>query len=154
MKIYLARHGDYENGSDDFTRGLSEKGRADINAVAEAPIERGVNIQRTIHSGKLRAQQTAEILADRLMPASILVQVDGISPDDQPDAFIAEKFSDLTADTLIVGHLPFMGRMVSQLLTGNPDQSPQNFEAGTVVCMEQNNAGVWTKVWTIHPSGF
>lgn len=152
MKIYLARHGDYENGNDDFTRGLSEKGRADINAVAEALVEKGVNIQHAIHSGKLRAQQTAEILADRLMQASVIAQVDGLNPDDQPDVFIVENLAGLPADTLVVGHLPFMGRMVSQLLTGDPDRSLQNFEAGTVVCMEQTPAGVWSRVWEVNPS--
>ena len=151
MKIYLARHGDYENGPDDFTRGLSKKGRADIAAVAGALKEKGVNIHKTIHSGKLRAQQTAEILADFLMPATVLDKIDGLNPDDQPDSFVAEHFSDLPADTLIVGHLPFMGRMVSLLLTGNPDQSPQNFQAGTVVCVEQTGSGAWTRHWTINP---
>ncbi len=152
MKIYLARHGDYLNGNDDFTRGLSERGRRDIAAVANALKEKGVTIHRTIHSRRLRAQQTAEILADTLMSSSVLDMVEGITPNDEPDEFIAETFAKLPTDTIVVGHLPFMGRLVSLLLTGDADKSPDNFEAGTVVCMEQTDNSKWTKLWTVHPS--
>lgn len=152
MRLYLARHGDYVSASDDFGRVLSERGRRDIAAIARAMADKGVTISTTLHSGKIRAQQTAEILADALMPASIISMIDGIRPDDDPIAFEASHFGSLADDTLIVGHLPFMGRMVSQLLTGDADRSPHQFEAGTVVCLEERDDGKWSKLWAIHPS--
>ena len=144
MIIYLARHGDYLNGNDDFTRGLSERGRTDVAAVAREMKSKGVQIRATLHSGKLRAQQTAEILADELMVSSIISLADGLAPNDDPVAFEALQFPALASDTLIVGHLPFMGLMVSHLL--------EAFEAGTVVCLEQAEDGKWSKRWALHPS--
>jgi len=152
MIIYLARHGDYLNGTDDFTRGLSERGRDDIEAIAHALGTKGVSVCVALHSGKLRAQQTAEILADNLMVASVVTQVDGLNPNDDPVAFELERFPALASETLIVGHLPFMGRLVSRLLTGDEDRSPEAFEAGTVVCLEQDQGGKWSKLWAVHPS--
>jgi len=152
MIIYLARHGDYLNGSDDFTRGLSERGRTDVAAVAEEMKNRDVLIRATLHSGKLRAQQTAEILADELMSSSVISLAEGLTPNDDPVAFEMQYFPTLAPETLIVGHLPFMGLLVSHLLTGDPGRSPEAFEAGSVVCLEQAEDGKWTKLWTLHPS--
>ena len=152
MIVYLARHGDYLNGDDDFSRGLSDRGRFDIAAIAEDMKSRGVQISETLHSGKLRAQQTAEILADALMTSSVISAVDGLQPNDDPSVFELQHFPTLASETLIVGHLPFMGSMVSLLLTGNPEASPEAFEAGTVVCLEQGEDGKWSKRWVVHPS--
>ncbi|MGW8247577.1 MAG: phosphohistidine phosphatase SixA [Acidiferrobacterales bacterium] len=152
MIIYLARHGDYLNGNDDFTRGLSERGRADIAAVARSMKTKGVQVSATLHSGKLRAQQTAEILADELMPSSVISLAEGLAPNDDPVAFEMLHFPTLASETLIVGHLPFMGLMVSHLLTGDPDRSPEAFEAGTVVCLERVGDEKWSKRWVLHPS--
>lgn len=152
MIIYLARHGDYLNGNDDFTRGLSERGRTDIAAVAREMMNKGVRVRATLHSGKLRAQQTAEILADALMPSSVISLAEGLAPNDSPVAFEVQRFPALESETLIVGHLPFMGLLVSHLLTGDPDKSPEAFEAGTVVCLNQSDDGNWLKRWAIHPS--
>ena len=152
MIIYLARHGDYLDGTDDFTRGLSERGRSDIAGVAREMKNKGVHVRTTLHSGKLRAQQTAEILADELMPSSVISVVEGLTPNDDPVSFELQHFPTLASRTLIVGHLPFMGLLVSHLLTGDPERSPEAFEAGTVVCLEQAADGKWTKLWTLHPS--
>jgi len=152
MIIFLARHGDYLNGNDDFTRGLSERGRRDIAGVAREMQNKGVHVRATLHSGKLRAQQTAEILADELMPSSIISVAEGLMPNDDPVSFELQHFTDLVSGTLIVGHLPFMGLLVSHLLTGDPGRLPEAFEAGTVVCLEQAGNGKWTKMWAVHPS--
>jgi len=152
MIIYLARHGDYVNGNDDFTRVLSARGRAEISAMAEELKNRGVHIRATLHSGKIRAQQTAEILADALMTSSVISMVDGLTPNDDPAEFETEHFPNLVNSSLIVGHLPFMGLMVSLLVTGDAERQPEAFEAGTVVCMEKAENGKWTRNWALHPS--
>ena len=152
MIIYLARHGDYLNGNNDFTRGLSDRGRNDIAAVAKEMKNKGAHVRATLHSGKLRAQQTAEILADELMLSSIISVAEGLMPNDGPVAFEMQYFSTLASETLVVGHLPFMGLLVSHLLTGDPERAPEAFEAGTIVCLEQAGNGKWSKRWVVHPS--
>lgn len=152
MIIYLARHGDYLNGNDDFTRGLSDRGRSDIAAVAREMKNKGVHVRATLHSGKLRAQQTAEIMADELMPSSVISVAEGLAPNDDPVSFELQYFPTLASGTLVVGHLPFMGLLVSHMLTGDTERAPEAFEAGTVVCLEQGGDGKWSKRWAIHPS--
>lgn len=152
MKLYLARHGDYLNGADDFARVLSERGRQDIENIARVMRDKGISVQTAFHSGKMRAQQTAEILADALMPSSIISMVDGINPEDDPLAFQITHLDSLPDESLVVGHLPFMGKMVSQLITGDAERSPASFEAGTVVCMERSEDDKWARLWTISPS--
>ena len=152
MIIYLARHGDYLNGNNDFTRGLSDRGRNDIAAVAKEMKNKGAHVRATLHSGKLRAQQTAEILADELMLSSIISVAEGLMPNDDPVAFEMQHFPALASETLVVGHLPFMGLLVSHLLTGDPGRAPAAFEAGTVVCLEQAGDGKWSRRWVVHPS--
>jgi phosphohistidine phosphatase len=152
MRLYLARHGDYINAADDFGRVLSERGRREIQAVANALSKKNVTLSNTLHSGKMRAQQSAEIFADTLMPSSIISMVEGLRPEDDPTTFEAAQFASIEDGTMIVGHLPFMGRMVSHLLTGDADRDPHVFEAGTVVCLERGENGKWSKSWALHPS--
>ena len=85
------------------------------------------------------------------MPATTLDAIAGINPEDDPQAF-AETLATLEPDTLVVGHLPFMGYMVSLLTTGDMRRSPENFEPGTVACLERADHGKWKKLWVIHPS--
>ena len=75
-----------------------------------------VKVSLIRQSGKKRARQTAEILADALNPASGVAEVGGLKPLDDVAAVAAAI--DAAANTMLVGHLPFMERMTSFLVTG------------------------------------
>ena len=67
MDLYLVRHGKAEQGiADDAARRLTDKGRKAVQRVARRLAEAGVQIDRIEHSGLVRAQETAEILAEGL----------------------------------------------------------------------------------------
>jgi len=67
MNLYLVQHAEAKRKEEDPERPLSEKGRVDIRKVA-VYIAGHINIKVSaiIHSGKTRARQTAEALAEYL----------------------------------------------------------------------------------------
>lgn len=66
MEIYLIQHARSKSKEEAPSRPLSDDGEATIERVAACALELGINLGRIYHSGKLRARQTAEILACKL----------------------------------------------------------------------------------------
>ncbi len=150
MKLYLAQHGEAETSEVDPERPLSGQGREDVQAMAALLASSGVRVERVWHSGKLRAQQTALILAGELLTAGKAEPIDGIRPNDPVEAFVADV-DVWEQDTLLVGHLPFMARLVSLLLTGNPQRDVVDYQPGSVACLERRDADAWVLAWMIRP---
>ena len=82
MRLYLVQHGDAIPERVDPERPLSAEGRRDVEAVARLLASAGTRAVRVAHSGKLRAQQTAEVLAAALAPAAVPAIVTGLNPND------------------------------------------------------------------------
>ena len=142
MKIYLVQHGEAVTKEVDPERPLTEQGKSDVQRIARALKDAGVEVKRVIHSGKLRAQQTAEILAIEIAPMLQLETSDLISPNDNPGAFDLQTDGGNT-DTMVVGHLPFMAKLVSHLVTGDDSQTLVAYQPGSVVCLELIEKDNW-----------
>lgn len=149
MKLYLMQHGDAVSKDVDPERPLSETGRKDVERLATFLSKTAFKPARIIHSGKTRAKQTAELLAAQTAPDSKLEASSGLSPKDEVKP-VAKQAKDWTEDTLIVGHLPFMGRMVAYLVSGDADREVVAYQPGSIVCVERNN-GDWRISWMIRP---
>ena len=81
-----------------------------------------MTVNRICHSGKLRARETAELLADGL-GIDDLVQLEGMTPMDDVGAFVG-RITD--PDVMYVGHLPHLDRLASVLVAGGrPLRHPQ-----------------------------
>jgi phosphohistidine phosphatase len=145
MKIYLVQHGEAAAKEVEPERPLTEQGMKDVQRIAEALKRAGVEVKRVIHSGKLRAQQTAEILAIEIAPKLQLETSDLINPNDNPVAF------DLQTDTVVVGHLPFMAKLVSHLVTGDESQTLVAYQPGSIVCLELIEKDNWQINWMLRP---
>ena len=103
------------------------------------------------HSGKDRARQTAEIFATALNPTEGLTDCEGINPLDDVTAFA--KRLDATANQMYVGHLPFMQRLVSYLMIGDPERVVIEFQNGGVVCLDHNfDNRCWIIKWNVVPN--
>ena len=152
MRLYLVQHGAAVDKDIDPQRPLSEQGVIDVKAIAGVLRHAGIRVERTWHSGKRRAEQTAEILATKVAKAAAVEPVDGISPND-PVAVFAEDADVWNQDTLVVGHLPFMARLVSLLTTGDPDQAVVSYAPGSVVCLERRDTS-WVLLWMLRPELF
>ena len=84
MKLYLVQHGLAQAKETDPDRPLTDEGKKDIDNLASFLQKAEINPDRVIHSGKLRARQTADILAGRLSPG-LAVEISGlINPNDDP----------------------------------------------------------------------
>ena len=150
MRLYLAQHGHALDKQDDPQRPLSETGERDVRQVAEQLGHASLQVARVWHSGKLRAEQTAKLLARQVLSQGRPEQIDGIAPNDPVGDFVAD--ADVwQEDTLVVGHLPFMGRLVSLLVTGDPDAECVQFTPGTVVCLERTSPERWVLLWMLRP---
>lgn len=149
MKLYLVQHGDSLSKEVDPKRPLSDLGKADIDQLSGFLIQAGVRAERVIHSGKLRAQQTAAILAAAIAPGVELETSGLMSPNDNPKAFDWQSDS-WDRDTLIVGHLPFMAKLVSHLLTEDEERLSVAFKPGSIICLEHDDAH-WLINWMVRP---
>lgn len=150
MKLYLVQHGEACDKAVDPERPLTERGRADMERLAGFLAQSGVRVERVLHSGKLRAQQSAECLAAVIAPGVELETSDLINPNDDPKAFDWQSGS-WDRDTLVVGHLPFMARLVSHLLLGTEGQPITAYEPGSMVCLQRDGDEVWRINWMLRP---
>ena len=150
MKLYLVQHGAAVPKEEDPDRPLSGTGRADVRNLAACLARAGVRASVILHSGKQRAAQTAELLAASVGAGEPPQTVAGIAPLD-PTAQFAARADQWTADTVVVGHLPFMGKLVSRLITGNEAMPIVAFRPGTAVCLEREEGGCWSIAWMIGP---
>lgn len=148
MTLYLVQHGLCLDKKIDLDRSLSDEGRAKIIQVAETAANAGIQLSTIYHSGKLRALQTAGVFYEHLKTTN-LDTVSGLSPLDSVKDFADQfKFPD---KTMIVGHLPFMERLTSYLITGNQDPIVVKFQNAGIVCLDQDKTDHWHLKWTIMP---
>jgi phosphohistidine phosphatase len=149
MKLYLMQHGDAVSKDVDPERPLSETGSKDVERLATFLSKTAFKPARIIHSGKTRARQTAELLAAQTAQDAKLEASSGLGPKDEIKP-VAKLARDWTEDTLIVGHLPFMGRMVAQLVSGDADNEIVAYLPGSMVCVERADSD-WRIAWMIRP---
>lgn len=150
MKLYLVQHGEALSKEQDSKRPLSKKGIDDIEHIGQFLRQAGIQVDRIIHSGKLRAEQTAKHIANNIKPGIELDVTGIINPNDSPEAFAWQSDS-WEDDTLIVGHLPFMTRLVSHLINNEEEPAMVAFQPGSIVCLERDEEKKWLIGWMIRP---
>ncbi|MES9845473.1 MAG: phosphohistidine phosphatase SixA [Candidatus Sedimenticola sp. 6PFRAG5] len=153
MKLYLVQHGEALSKEVDPDRPLSEQGKSDVQSIAAFLKQANIRVEQVFHSGKSRALETAEILSTALYSSGAVKRLEGINPNDDIAPF-AQSITTWKADSLVVGHLPFMSRVVSTLLIENTDQELVSYMPGSLVCLERNEAGQWRLAWMIRPELF
>jgi phosphohistidine phosphatase len=150
MVAYLVRHGEAKSEAENPHRPLSERGREGVERVARAVAKKGLGVNQIFHSDKVRARETAEILAFHLSPKSGMCEIKGLAPLDDPLIAKAE-LETAQSSLMLVGHLPHLGRLASLLVTGKPDVKTVDFTAAAVVCLSKQNGG-WIISWGLDPT--
>lgn len=150
MKLYLVQHGEAKPEEADPQRGLTDKGRRDVGKVAAFIKPLSLSVKTVWQSGKTRATQTAEILAPALAGSPQVTQHAGIAPMD-PVGPIAAEIAEIADDLMVVGHLPFMGKLTSLLAAGSEDADVVAFQQGGLVCLERDDKGAWRIRWMVAP---
>ena len=147
--VYLVRHGDAVAASENPARPLSRAGRAGVEQVARLARERQVEVSAICHSGILRAEETAEILAKHLFPSGGVKAISGLAPDDDPAVGKAEL--EAAADPIMfVGHLPYMARLAALLVRGDMEAAVVEFPPAAMVCCSRAGAQ-WKIEWQLAP---
>ncbi len=145
--LYLMQHGLTVDKNENPERPLSKQGIEQTEAIATQIHNTGVKIAAIFHSGKLRASQTAEIIASVLKIKSISA-TDYLSPNDDV-SLIADSLT--TESALYVGHLPHMEKLASYLVTGNAEQKMIRFQNSAILCLHKNESNYQVN-WYIAPS--
>ena len=117
MFLYVLRHGDAKPKNEDPERGLSDRGREEVETICAVFSKIEPKIDAIWHSGKTRAEQSAGILATNLKIGDRVCSRSGLNPNDPPSPLV-EKIERQGKNLVIVGHLPQLGKLVSLLLLG------------------------------------
>jgi phosphohistidine phosphatase len=129
---------------------LTEQGREDVRRLADFLDEAGIQVGQVLHSGKTRAERTAAILGEALLSTGKPQAHAGLAPND-PLEKLSPEIAFWSADTLIVGHLPYLGRLASLLLVSNPDRPLLAFQPGSMACLEKDAESQWVLAWMVRP---
>ena len=149
MRAYLVQHGEALPKAEHPDRPLSEKGAANVRKVGDFLYRHArIVVPEILHSGKLRAAETAELLA-RCLNAAYDVGPD-LQPNDDPGLWSAHLAA-RREDVMLVGHLPHLDRLASLLLCGDPERSVVRFRNAGVVCLECEGDGAWQLDWAVTP---
>jgi phosphohistidine phosphatase len=149
MEAYLVRHGQAKPETVDPAQPLCDRGRGEVERVARYAAALGLRVAEIRHSRKLRARQTAEILAAHLSPAGRLREVDGLAPGDDPAA-AREALEEAREPMMLVGHLPHLSRLASSLLVEDPGKEIVHFRNVSLACLART-AGGWKLEWVLTP---
>jgi phosphohistidine phosphatase len=151
MWLYLIQHGEAVANEEDQERPLSALGRAEVGRVADFVVRNCCGIATSTpvrHSGKLRAGQTAELIAATLhLPKP--EPADGLQPLDDPSLW-QKRLREMTSDLILVGHLPHLSKLAALLLCGAGAGEIIRFGMGGMVALKREN-DEWALHWQIIP---
>lgn len=148
MLLYLVRHGKAGGATTDAARPLTRYGRDEVARLARKAASRSVVVDEIRHSGRLRAAETATILAAELAPSTPPIEVDGLHPGDDVEIF-GYSLSDGSGSLMLVGHLPFMGYLTGFLLKGDADRAPVSFTTATMASLRRDGEE-WELLWVMN----
>lgn len=150
MRLYLVQHAKAEPKDVDPQRPLTEEGRQDIKKVAAFIKPLYLCVDYLWHSGKTRAAQTAEVLAEAIETRKQMAAREGLAPNDDVEA-VRDEIVSAQQDIMLVGHLPFVGKLASLLLSGSESSNIVAFKQGSIVCLNYSDENQWQINWMITP---
>jgi phosphohistidine phosphatase len=151
MELYLIQHGEAKSEVEDPERSLTASGEKEVMSVSKVALSLHIRPSKVYHSGKLRAKQTAEIIAGALkIPNPLIQSAQGLNPNDNIHPW-AERISKEEEDLMLVGHLPFLEKLTSFLLCGNENARLVWFRYGAIICLYQKEDKGWAVRWILTP---
>lgn len=150
MIIYLMQHGKCMTKEENPDRPLNHEGVRETNEMASVIKRFELKVDAIYHSPKVRAKETAELIIGAVHSNRGLVERDDLNPNDD-----VKKFRDLLIsegkDAIIIGHLPFLDRLVTFLLYENDDTGAVLFKNSGLLCLEQQEESHFALKWLITP---
>jgi len=151
MKLYLIQHGEAKSEVEDPERSLTPRGEKEVMSVSKVASGLHIMPSKVYHSGKLRAEQTAEIISSALkIPDPSVQSVRGLNPNDDIRPW-TERISKEKEDLMLVGHLPSLEKLTSFLLCGDENARLVLIRYGAIVCLDQKEDKGWAVRWVLTP---
>jgi len=150
MRLFLVQHAQAASKQTDPDRPLTEDGRRDIQKIAAFIKPLNLSVGYLWHSGKKRTAQTADALAEVVEIRTKMTAHEGLAPNDDVTV-IKNEIEAAQHDIMLVGHLPFLSKLASLLLTGSESASTVAFKNGGIVCMDCFDENQWHLNWMIIP---
>ena len=148
MNLYLLRHGiaveprtpGFETDSE---RPLIPKGERRLHSAAAAMKKLELTFDLVLSSPFLRARQTAEIVAGELKLKKRLEFFDGLVPGGSPRVLIhaLNELRPAPENILLVGHEPYLSRLISLLVSGSADAAAIEMKKGGLCKLEVAELG-------------
>jgi phosphohistidine phosphatase len=148
MELYLVQHGEAKPESEDPERPLTDRGTEAVRRIAAWAARIGVQVGQIRHSGKRRAEQTAALMGERLNPPKGVIVAEGLKPNDDPSP-LAEALRSEHESLMVVGHLPYLGRLASLLVVDDPDGGIIRFQQAGIVCLDRQEGEVGRPVGAV-----
>ena len=149
MEVYLVQHGEAKPEAIDPARPLTDHGREEVERVARRAAALHLHVAEIRHSDKLRARQTAAILAEQLSPSAGVREMEGLAPMDDPQKARIQVEA-AREPLMLVGHLPHLSRLASSLLTGDPAKEVIRFRNSAIISLVKAE-GRWLLQWILTP---
>ena len=130
-------------------RPLSDRGRVEIDMLAQRAAAAGAKPDVIWHSGKLRARQTAEAYWKHCNPLAAFAATRGLQPTD-PTNWIVDSIAGETRHILLAGHFPHLPRLLGRLTTGDAHADPGDFPLNGIVALEPIDRK-WIERWRLKP---
>ncbi|MCP3943639.1 MAG: phosphohistidine phosphatase SixA [Desulfobacteraceae bacterium] len=154
MALFLVQHGISAPRSADPQKGLSELGVEETKRIALVAKGYGIPVANVLHSGKKRAEQTAQIYHRALGVKTPMEEIAGINPLDDVRGFATRI--DSKTNWMVVGHMPFMEKLVSYLTAGSEESGVYLFQNSGIVCLDardgEGQEPDWFIKWTLNPN--
>lgn len=120
----------------DWERPLTKKGRDRIYKEATGLLALEISPDRIFTSPLLRAQQTAQVVAEVLKMGEALEEIRELAPDRSPQEVIRRLGTYQNIQRiLLIGHQPLLGETASYLLSGD-DKLEIRLKKGGLCCIE------------------
>lgn len=146
MTVYFIQHGICLKKDEDPAKPLSTIGKKETTLISQFLKDKGLSITKVYHSGKLRAEETAQILSNNLSTGEIYIK-SNMSPNDNVKDFCKEQLED---NSIYVGHLPHLEKTISYLITQDENSNVIKLKNSGVVSLERINSD-FTLKWYILP---
>ncbi len=147
MYLYLIQHALSKSKEKDSERSITETGKAETEKIAEYFKSLNPEIHVIWQSGKKRAKETANIFAHVLGIDNRILEHTNLSPND-PLEPITSTLDKMHKNVAIIGHIPFLSRLISYLTTGSDNCQIVKFKNSGIICLERNSEQ-WSINWII-----
>lgn len=140
MYLILMQHAKSKSKDEDPERGITETGKDETLKASEYLKLLNFPIDEIWYSTKKRSRETADIVTSVNKYKNKLSEKDFLSPMDHVKPAV-KILNSRKKNIMIVGHLPYLSRLTSALLTGSENFEPVYFvNSGIVTFVHENNS--------------